>query len=88
MLKGHKVLFLNINSFAIEWPFKENLINAPFWYKGYDKKEIFDKVNQMLSLADDEWKKILSNHFDLIKYYDSENSILNSLVEKIIYNKN
>ena len=83
MSKGHKVLFLNVHSFAIEWPFTENVIDGPFWYKGTDKKFILKKIDEMLRINDQEWKEIVKNNFNLMKY-DPNNSILHDLIKKNI----
>ena len=82
--RGNKVLFCNTNKDTYSWHFA-SVANGPFWYKGNSKKEIFEKLENILSLSNNSWNKILRDSKIPIKF-DPGNKILKSIIYKLKYN--
>lgn len=79
--KGHKVLFLNINSVFFDMPFKQK--NGPFWQKDFDKKLIEKKIKTLLEMSNQDYQKLVKKHFYL-NYFDKNNLKLRSLLTNLI----
>jgi len=80
--RGKKVLFLNIHYFVLPWYFLPNK-SGPFWYQGQDKEIIKEKINYLLNLSDDNWKKTLEENKFIMKF-DPENKILKNKIKHLL----
>ena len=80
--RGKKVLFLNIHYFVLPWYFLPNK-SGPFWYQGQDKEIIKEKINYLLNLSDENWKKTLEENKFIMKF-DPENKILKNKIKYLL----
>lgn len=82
LARGNKVLFLNTEKDNYNWHFASSS-DGPFWYKGSNLSEIFKKLEYVLKLNQDEWRKIITESLAPMKF-DPGNMVLKKLISEII----
>lgn len=85
-----KVLFLPIHALLVErWEINREFmdgVEGPFWYKGFDKEIIRNKIKNLLEMSDNVWYQTLSLFGEPVKF-DQGNTILKNLLEDILDTK-
>ena len=86
--RKHKVLFLNVNHFFFDWElFKKRPKVGLHWYKGSNKKIIFNKLDSLLNMRKEKWEKKLEN-FNNNLPYDYKNQKIFEIIKSILKGKN
>ncbi len=60
--------------------------SGEFWYQGKDHDLFLNKMEMLLNLDDNEWKKILKKYENETCYYNYENTILKNYLKKYLSN--
>lgn len=85
--RKQKVLFLNVNHFFFDWElFKKKSNMGLHWYKGNNKKIIFNKLDFLLNMKKDTWEKKLKR-FNNNLPYDYKNKKMLKIISSILKEK-
>ena len=89
MSRGFKVLFLNIfgeidKKYTLPYFDEES---CPCFIRNVNSKEVFDRINFLLKMSDNEWEKIFLNIKNKV-FFDEGNSLLKKKINLIIKNSN
>ena len=93
--RGIKSLIINfksslkkdLSSYDLFWPQKQSK-ELDFYLNEYDVTKLRKKLDKLLSLNDQDWKKRYYEYKNLIMNYSYKNKILNKAIKEIIDGKN